>query len=556
MSDSKEKLLEQLTGVNSSKLNYYVELKKRNEEILQQNSRLEILHQLARDINIDMSVADIIERTFAKLPQTLPCDFLGLVTTRNGALSLKAMMPRDFCQIDAFPAHSPSLNVIRDKQAGIFNLDVEGLDHIRYNPKYSTPLKCLAVAPLLKRDEVFGSLIVGSSGENAYREADLRFVQHLADQLSISIQNARLYKQVSRAKKEWEETFKAVTDPILLIDTDYNVLQHNDRLPEELREAWERAVVSKCYNRLKGRTKPCRDCPVHEVKRTHQPFFHRLQTPAGNLLDMSYYPVFNEDNQVVAITVLMKDVTQKTKIEGQLVHSAKLAAIGEMAAGVAHELNSPMTVIIGTAQLLLKPLPTNSEDGELLGDIVNCGLRCKRIIQNLLTFSRQDQAPVSDTDINSEVQRVLGLIRYQINRSQIRIVADLDPELPKMSANGPQIQQVLTNFLVNARDALKGVEREKIIKVRTSIIDRKGQRCAIISVTDNGSGIPPEHLPKIFTPFFTSKEASKGTGLGLSVSLGIAESHQGTIEVESTPGKGSTFSLLLPLNPGEGLQND
>ncbi|WP_432821696.1 ATP-binding protein [Trichloromonas sp.] len=556
MSDSKEKLLEQLTGVNSSKLNYYVELKKRNEEILQQNSRLEILHQLARDINIDMSVADIIERTFAKLPQTLPCDFLGLVTTRNGALSLKAMMPRDFCQIDDFPAHSPSLNVIRDKQAGIFNLDVEGLDHIRYNPKYSTPLKCLAVAPLLKRDEVFGSLIVGSSGEDAYREADLRFVQHLADQLSISIQNARLYKQVSRAKKEWEETFKAVTDPILLIDTDYNVLQHNDRLPEELREAWERAVVNKCYNRLKGRTKPCRDCPVHEVKRTHQPFFHRLQTPAGNLLDMSYYPVFNEDNQVVAITVLMKDVTQKTKIEGQLVHSAKLAAIGEMAAGVAHELNSPMTVIIGTAQLLLKPLPTNSEDGELLGDIVNCGLRCKRIIQNLLTFSRQDQAPVSDTDINSEVQRVLGLIRYQINRSQIRIVADLDPELPKMSANGPQIQQVLTNFLVNARDALKGVEREKIIKVRTSIIDRKGQRCAIISVTDNGSGIPPEHLPKIFTPFFTSKEASKGTGLGLSVSLGIAESHQGTIEVESTPGKGSTFSLLLPLNPGEGLQND
>jgi two-component system NtrC family sensor kinase len=556
MIDNKEKLIEQLTGVNSSKLNYYVELKKRTEEILQQNSRLEILHQLARDINIDMSIADIIERSFARLPQTLPCDFLGLVTVRNGVLALKAMMPRDFCRIDEFPAHSPSLNVIRDKKAGIFNLAPENLLHIRYNPKYPVPLQCLAVAPLLKRDEVLGSLIVASSNQNAYHQADLRFVQHLADQLSISIQNSRLYKQVSRAKKEWEETFKAVTDPILLIDTDYNVLQHNDRLPDELKEAWERAVSNKCFNRLKGRKEPCRDCPVQHVKRSHKPFFHRLQTPAGILLDMSYYPVFNEENQLVACTVLMKDVTQKTKIEAQLVHSAKLAAIGEMAAGVAHELNNPMTVIIGTAQMLLKSLPDESDDKELLGDIVNCGLRCKRIIQNLLIFSRQDQAPVSDTDINAEVQRVLGLIRYQINRSQIRIAADLDPDLPKMSANGPQIQQVLTNFLVNARDALKGVDREKLIKVHTGTTLRKGQRWVVISVTDNGSGIPPEYLPKIFTPFFTSKEASKGTGLGLSVSLGIAESHQGTIEVESTPGQGSTFSLLLPMEPGEEQSGD
>ncbi|OHB33938.1 MAG: histidine kinase [Desulfuromonadaceae bacterium GWC2_58_13] len=554
--DSKEKLIEQLTGVNSSKLNYYVELKKRTEEILQQNSRLEILHQLARDINIDMSIADIIERSFARLPQTLPCDFLGLVTVRNGVLALKAMMPRDFCQIEEFPAHSPSLNVIREKKAAIFNLAPEDLLHIRYNPKYPDPLKSLAVAPLLKRDEVLGSLIVASSSPEAYRETDLRFVQHLADQLSISIQNSRLYKQVSRAKKEWEETFKAVTDPILLIDTDYNVLQHNDRLPEELKEAWERALTNKCFNRLKGRKEPCKDCPVQHVKRSHKPFFHRLQTPAGTLLDMSYYPVYNEENQLVAVTVLMKDVTQKTKIEAQLVHSAKLAAIGEMAAGVAHELNSPMTVIIGTAQILLKSLPEASEDKELLGDIVNCGLRCKRIIQNLLIFSRQDKAPVSDTDINVEVQRVLGLIRYQIDRNQIRIVADLDPELPKMSVNGPQIQQVLTNFLVNARDALKGVDRGKIIKVRTGRIERKGQQWVVISVTDNGSGIPPEHLPKIFTPFFTSKEASKGTGLGLSVSLGIAESHQGTIEVESTPGEGSTFSLLLPMEPGEDQSSD
>src|SRR6185369_423006 len=188
--DEREKLLEQLTGVDSSKLNYYVELKKRSQEVLKQNSRLEILHQLARDINIDMSIDDIIERAFYKLPQTLPCDFLGLVALKSSGLTLKALMPRDFCRIDNFPAHSPSKEVIQRKQAAIFNLPPEELSHILVNPAYPGPLRTLAIAPMFKRDEVIGALIVGSAGNNSYDNADLSFVQHLADQLSISIQNA------------------------------------------------------------------------------------------------------------------------------------------------------------------------------------------------------------------------------------------------------------------------------------------------------------------------------------------------------------------------------
>jgi two-component system NtrC family sensor kinase len=144
---------------------------------------------------------------------------------------------------------------------------------------------------------------------------------------------------------------------------------------------------------------------------------------------------------------------------------------------------------------------------------------------------------------------VLGMIKYQINRSQITIAERLDQELPPLIANGPQIQQVLTNFLINARDALTEVERdEKVITVATELRMKNGRRWAVLSVSDNGIGIPPENLAKIFTPFYTSKEATKGTGLGLSVSLGIAESHNGTIEVSSTPGLGSTFSLLLPID--------
>jgi two-component system NtrC family sensor kinase len=548
--ENREKLLEQLTGVDSSKLNYYVELKKRNQDVLTQNRRLEILHQLTRDINIDMSIHDIIERAFTKLPQTLPCDFLGLVAVRNGALSLKALMPRDFCRIDDFPAHSPSLQVIRQRRAGIFNLPPEELGHVVINPAYPGPLRSLAVAPMFKRDEVIGALIVASVSDAAYSEADLSFVQHLADQLSISIQNARLYKQVSRAKKEWEETFKAVTDPIFLVDTEYNVLLHNGRLPPEMNGFWNRALTKKCFAKLHGREHPCPDCPLQEVQRTGKPVFQRWQTETGLILDLSYYPVLNEERQLSAVTIIMKDVTEETKMEAKLVNSAKLAALGEMAAGVAHELNSPMTVIIGTAQMLARELREESlaEKADVLSDIINCGLRCKRIIQNLLTFSHQDQLPATEIDLNDEARRVLGMIQYQINRSQIRISERLAPNLPRLTANGPQIQQVLTNFLINARDALAEVEgREKVIEVATTLRQKEGKSWVVLSVTDNGIGIAPENLAKIFTPFYTSKEATKGTGLGLSVSLGIAESHHGTIEVESRPGAGSTFSLILPI---------
>jgi two-component system NtrC family sensor kinase len=147
---------------------------------------------------------------------------------------------------------------------------------------------------------------------------------------------------------------------------------------------------------------------------------------------------------------------------------------------------------------------------------------------------------------------VLSLVCYQINKNEIEIVLNLTPELPEINANGHQIQQVLINFLLNARDALEGLEREKLIEISTSVReDEDGKKWLLATVKDNGIGIEKDHLPKIFNPFYTSKGAIKGTGLGLSVSLGIAEAHEGTIEVETVLGEGSSFSLVLPVETAE-----
>lgn len=548
MFNERIKLIENLTGVNSSKLNYYVELKKRNEEIIKQNNRLEIINQLVRDINIDMTVKDIIKRVYSKLPLAIPCDFLGLALTRQDELYMKAILPPDLKSTDSIPMESFLWKCFKDGEAHIF----ENVCHmdilVNDEPESEGRVSSLAVVPLFIKGTAQGILLVGSSISSAYSLSELSFVQQLADQLAICILNAKLYKQVTRAKSEWETTFNAVTEPIVLIDRSFNILRSNNRFPIDWDFNEEDEKNQKCYKRIWGQDKKCDECMMDETIRTERPAYKRVQLDSSKIFDIFYYPVFNEQNQIAGIIHHVKDVTEKTKMEVQLMQSAKLAAIGEMAAGVAHELNNPMTVIIGTAQIMQREMKEGSTEIEFLNDIINCGLRCKKIVQNLLTFSRQDEYPLAPTDLNEELERVLSLICYQINKNEIKIVQNLSPELPKINANGHQIQQVLINFLLNARDALEGLDREKIIEISTSVRENDcGKKWLLATVRDNGIGIEQDNLSKIFNPFYTSKNTIKGTGLGLSVSLGIAEAHDGTIEVDSVLGEGSSFSLVLPV---------
>ncbi len=551
MFNEKVKLIENLTGVNSSKPNFYTELKKRNEEVVRQNNRLEIINQLVRDINIDMTIADIIKRINNKMPLVVPCDFLGLALLRQDNLFVKAAMP--FILNRANPIHPQSFlwQVLKSGEAGIFDTSHMEDPFLGENPDLAEYARSLAVAPLFIRSSVEGVLLVGCRQPSAYSPSELNFIHQLADQLAICVLNVRLYKQVSRAKSEWEATFNSVTEPIVLIDMDFNILRSNKYLPAETLPGEEDGAGQKCYAWIWGRDERCEECLMDEALKTGKPVYSQIQADTGSVYDISYYPFFNEHNLITGVIHHMKDVTEKTKMEVQLMQSAKLAAIGEMAAGVAHELNNPMTVIIGTAQLMQRDMKDDSTD-ELLNDIIGCGLRCKKIIQNLLIFSKQDEYPIAQTDLNDELERVLSLIHYQINKNEIEIVKNYAQGLPNINANGHHLQQVLINFLINARDALEGVKRERKIEVSTSVReDEDGGKWVLATVKDNGAGIAPEDLPKIFNPFYTSKGAVKGTGLGLSVSLGIAEAHGGAIEVESVLDEGSSFSLVLPVEAGK-----
>jgi len=241
---------------------------------------------------------------------------------------------------------------------------------------------------------------------------------------------------------------------------------------------------------------------------------------------------------------LEQKVEQRTeelrKTEYQLIRSDKVASLGKLAAGVAHEINSPLTGILTYSSLLLQGKPEDDPDKEDLEVIVNETNRCKNIVKGLLDFARQTEPQKTLSDINQVVQKSIDLISHQAGLQNVKIEKKIRPEIPKMMIDAGQIQQVFINMLLNAIEAMP---EGGSLTVSTEIEEKR----AVVRFSDTGVGIPEENLPKILDPFFTTKEQGRGTGLGLSVSYGIVERHRGKLEVKSKVGKGTTFTVKLPI---------
>ena len=247
----------------------------------------------------------------------------------------------------------------------------------------------------------------------------------------------------------------------------------------------------------------------------------------------------------------VKERTAELRLaEAEVARGEKLASIGQLAAGIAHELNNPLTGVLTFTTLLRKKMPEGSGDAEDLDLVIRETKRCASIIRRLLDFAREKTPEKALVNINQLVEETVRFVERSAALQQIEIVMELDPDLPRLSVDGDLIKQVLMNILVNAQQAIEGRGR---ITVRTRLHTvRRLPDCAAgapaveIAVSDTGCGIPEADLQRIFDPFFTSKEVGKGTGLGLSVSYGIVRAHGGEIAVESTVGEGSTFRVCLP----------
>ena len=249
-----------------------------------------------------------------------------------------------------------------------------------------------------------------------------------------------------------------------------------------------------------------------------------------------------EQGVVTGAVGIMRDITEERRLAEELLQREKLAAIGQLVSGVAHELNNPLTGIIAFAQLLHATASMSADQRDALETIHREAKRAAKIVSNLLLFARQRDPERRATDINKVMLDTLELRRYMLRTQQVEIVTDLDPALPPTWADPFQLQQVVLNLLTNAEQALRSHLGPKRISLATR---RRDDRIEMI-LSDSGPGIPAEHLDRVFNPFFTTKEVGEGTGLGLSISDGIIRQHGGEIHVESRPGEGATFTIVLP----------
>lgn len=229
--------------------------------------------------------------------------------------------------------------------------------------------------------------------------------------------------------------------------------------------------------------------------------------------------------------------------EAHLIQSSKLGTLGELAAGLAHELNQPVTIIKGLAQSLLRGMPACPENTEKVRLIADASSRMEFIIRHMNIFARSEEHKDATCDLNSIIRYALRLSAETLRQRAIETVLDLN-DLPHVKGSHVRLEQVIMNLITNARDAMPD---GGTLGVKTSAItDEKGRPCALVSVSDTGAGIPEEEIRHIFEPFFTTKESGKGTGLGLSISMGIIKDHGGQIRAESIPGMGTTFQITIP----------
>jgi len=278
----------------------------------------------------------------------------------------------------------------------------------------------------------------------------------------------------------------------------------------------------------------------------HHLYKFRLTTRAGEqrTANIAVAPLLSRDFVSVGRIILVDDITERVTLESQLAQADKLSSIGLLAAGVAHEINTPLAVISSYAQMLSKQLRTDARLGPVLDKITQQSFRAAEIANGLLNFSRTSTTEFRSTDLNQVIRDTISLLEHQFKTAQIEINLDLAPELPAIHGNPGKLQQVFLNLLLNAKEAMQGGGNLRVATIVNGHVE------AIIS--DTGSGIAPEHMKRIYDPFFTTKTMPRpgdrrGTGLGLSVSYGIIQEHAGKIQVESAVGAGTTFHLEFPL---------
>jgi two-component system NtrC family sensor kinase len=457
-------------------------------------------------------------------------------------------------------------------------------DTIAAEHRSSVPLRAALIVPMFIGHDLIGSLSIGSAQPDRFAAEDERLLGIIANQVAVAVQNARLHAYIRAGKQEWEATFDAIGDPIAVFDRRGRLLRGNTGLGVLLRRPVTAMRGLSC-DEVGLCAAPFPNCSVGQASTSA--CIHEEVTRADQIFSVTTCPVLDASD-AAAIVQIAKDVTPEIQsarrmrqmsdelaatnarlratvdrlktTQAQLLQAEKLSAIGQLVAGVAHELNNPLTSVIGYAQLLHEELHDVAAGDALrapdqlahdLRRIAEESERAARIVRNLLAFARRQSAARAEQDIADVMNRVLALRSYEFRLSAIDLETRFEPNLPPVLGDGGQLQQALLNLLLNAEQAMRSRSIRRLSVAARGVPEADAIE---VSINDTGHGIADENLRRIFDPFFTTREVGEGTGLGLSICYGIVRDHGGQISVDSRVGEGTTFTVQLPARTAIGTE--
>jgi len=399
------------------------------------------------------------------------------------------------------------------------------------------------------RDHVVAVLGLGKTVDGDYLTSDdIELLDTIAGYLAIAIENARLYNsleqkalQIERLKEFHENIIESLNIGVLTVDLEDCIESWNPQMERLIGIPREQAVGRVLADALPQDL--VAEISAH-AREEHVASIYkfRLYGPGAQrfVVNASFAPLVGKNGQRLGRLILLDDITQRVRLEEQMVQNEKLTSLGLLAAGVAHEVNTPLAVISNYIQMLGKQIPPEDSRQKTIEKIVKQTFRASEIVNNLLNFSRTGGAEFVEVNLNSVLDETLSLVQHPFKAARVNVIRNFTDTLPVVLGSTTRLQQVFLNLFMNARDAMPN---GGMLEVRTAAYNGSVE----VEVTDTGVGIRPENIHRVFDPFFTTKASGRGTGLGLSVSYGIVKEHAGKLEVRSTAEKGTSFRLEFPV---------
>jgi two-component system NtrC family sensor kinase len=524
--------------------------------------RVELINELSSIINSSLSIGTIFRMVVSELRKIIDYSRASLLlyNEKDDALLIFALdteMKTAMKKGVKAPIEGTSAGwVVRNNKPWI-NRDLKETRFSLDRKLFDEGIRSTISLPLF-HDRMLGVFNFDSANPAQYSEKDLELLLPIAKHIAVALENAVLFEEISKEKKEWERTFDAITDMVWIEDGTQQVIRANHTLLMRTGYAKSEIASKHCSELLDKLGISIEGCLCEETLSCKRPAFQELRSGGGSIFSFWAYPLIDEEGRLYAIVHYLKDVTAQRRIEQQLIRTDKLASLGTLVAGIAHEINNPLGIIAGYSEALLDRAAapalsamTEFEDfPDYLKTIHSEIFRCKGILKSLLEFARPSGGTFREIDINELIKEVLLLLQHRTARLKHTLELDLDRDVPKIRADAGSLRQLLMNLLLNAiyftpeggRIFIKTEQDDSVEEKRFPGCPRRVR----FSVTDTGSGIPNDLIDRIFDPFFTTKPVGEGTGLGLTISYKIVEEHSGFIDVKSEPGKGASFIITLP----------